>query len=179
MKPPKLVTIVFVIGLAFAMGPWIFLENPSRYWYVATILGLGAASIAGYNAQARMIGLGEPGEELLQKGWRWFKYRVLRRPVESESTGDAVKQPHHSMPHKPERSALSRGVFITGVALAAIPILLGAAIENKVAYTFVGIGCVLMMIARRNIPPDGPADPPHGRELLQVWWAWLFRGGRK
>jgi len=73
----KLTTIALTLGLSLALGPWVLIENPSRFWFWISIAGLVLASISGYNAQAGMIGLGEPGEDLMQSWWRavkkWFR----------------------------------------------------------------------------------------------------------
>jgi hypothetical protein len=69
----KLTSIVLSLGLSMALGPWIFIENPPKFWLWISITGLVLASVSGYNAQARMIGLGEPGEDLLQSWWRSIK----------------------------------------------------------------------------------------------------------
>jgi hypothetical protein len=69
----KLTSIVLSLGLSMALGPWIFIENPPKFWLWISITGLVFASVSGYNAQARMIGLGEPGEDLLQSWWRSIK----------------------------------------------------------------------------------------------------------
>lgn len=72
----KLSTVALTIGLSMALGPWIFIDAPSKNWFWVSVAGVLLASIAGYNAQAGMIGLGEPGEDLLQSWWRavkkWF-----------------------------------------------------------------------------------------------------------
>jgi hypothetical protein len=69
----KLTSIALSLGLSMALGPWIFIENPSKFWLWISIAGLVLASISGYNAQAGMIGLGEPGEDLLKSWWRSVK----------------------------------------------------------------------------------------------------------
>ena len=69
----KLTAIALTVGLSLALGPWIFIDHPSRIWLWISISGLLLASVAGYDAQAGMIGLGEPGEDLLQSWWRVVK----------------------------------------------------------------------------------------------------------
>ena len=69
----KLTAIALTVGLSLALGPWIFIDHPSRIWLWTSISGLLLASIAGYDAQAGVIGLGEPGEDLLQSWWRVVK----------------------------------------------------------------------------------------------------------
>lgn len=69
----KLTTLALIIGLILGLGPWIFIEQPSRFWVWISLVGVVLASIAGYNAQAGMIGLGEPGEDLLQSWWKSIK----------------------------------------------------------------------------------------------------------
>lgn len=36
---------------------------------------------------------------------------------------------------------------------------------------FIAVGGVLIMAARRKLPPTKPNDPPHGQEWLQGVWA--------
>ncbi|MBN9412038.1 MAG: hypothetical protein J0H69_23075 [Burkholderiales bacterium] len=70
---PKLTSIALVVGLSAALGPWIFLEIPSKHWYWFSLCGLGIAAVAGYDSQARMLGLGDPGENLLEVAFRWAR----------------------------------------------------------------------------------------------------------
>ena len=76
----KLTSLALSLGVALALGPWIFIDNPSRLWLCVSIAGLVLASIAGYNAQAGMIGLGEPGEELLQSWLSALKKWLRKKP---------------------------------------------------------------------------------------------------
>ena len=75
----KLTSIALVVGLSLGLGPWIFIEKPESYWIWISMFGAVLVSIAGYNAQAGMIGLGEPGEELLQSCWAWVKKWLKKR----------------------------------------------------------------------------------------------------
>ena len=74
---PRLVDLAIVVGLVLGLAPWIFLHEPNSYWLIVSVIGGLLCSIAGYNAQARAVGMGEPGEELLQKAWHWFRVKVL------------------------------------------------------------------------------------------------------
>ncbi|PZO13556.1 MAG: hypothetical protein DCF26_16730 [Burkholderiales bacterium] len=76
----RLVTIAFWIGLFVLIGPWVLLAEPSRYWLITSAVGGVLTSIAGYNAHAKMMGMGEPGEELLHSWWLWFKSKLNRIP---------------------------------------------------------------------------------------------------
>lgn len=74
----KLTTLARVVGIAMCLGPWLFLEEPGKYWYWTSLLGAVLASIAGYNSQAKMMGMGEPGEELLRSWLNRIK-KLIRR----------------------------------------------------------------------------------------------------
>lgn len=56
-----------IIGLALIFSPWIFGMPIGWIWYCISLVGLVLAGIAGYDAQASMYGLGNPGEEILRK----------------------------------------------------------------------------------------------------------------
>jgi hypothetical protein len=75
----KFTAIALVVGLSMTFGPWIFFENPSKNWFWISVCGVVLASIAGYNSQAGMIGLGEPGEELLQSWWKAIKKWISKK----------------------------------------------------------------------------------------------------
>ena len=75
----KLTAIALTVGLSLALGPWIFIDHPSRLWLWISMAGLVLASISGYDAQAGTLGLGEPGEELLQAWWRTAKKWVSKK----------------------------------------------------------------------------------------------------
>lgn len=74
----KLTDLSLVLGLLLVFGPFIFEIDLSPWlYYCLAVLGVVLASISGYNAQASMTGLGEPGEDLLQS-WlarikKWLK----------------------------------------------------------------------------------------------------------
>lgn len=69
----KYVTVALIVGISMSLGPWILIDKPSKNWFWFSVLGMLLASVAGYNAQAGMIGLGEPGEDLLQSWWKAIK----------------------------------------------------------------------------------------------------------
>lgn len=70
----KATDICFLIAFSLVFGPLIFdvQMNPWLY-YVMCLVGVVLAAIGGYNAQAGMVGLGEPGEDLLQSWWKVIK----------------------------------------------------------------------------------------------------------
>jgi hypothetical protein len=168
----KLVDFALVVGLVAGLGPWILLEDPQAWWLVFSLIGGLLCSIAGYNAQARAVGLGEPGEELLQKAWHWFRSKVLRHqvgPLRLLESADA----HQSIAPKPGLSLLSKLVQGVGLALVIAPILLGWQLGNDWRMGFIALGSVLILVARKTLPPKSPIDPPHGQELLQAVWGWV------
>ncbi len=69
---PKLTTLALFLGIFFCLGPWLLIDNPSKNWYWLSVIGGLLTTIAGYNSQARMLGLGEPGEELLKTWLSWI-----------------------------------------------------------------------------------------------------------
>lgn len=73
---PKLTTLALLLGLFLGLGPWLLIENPSKHWYWCSLLGVVLVAIDGYNSQAKMLGLGEPGEDLLKMWLRWLRERI-------------------------------------------------------------------------------------------------------
>ena len=64
------------MGLCLGLGPWVLLDQPSIWWYPVSLFGALAVSFVGYDAKASMVGMGEPGEELLQAWWEWVKAKA-------------------------------------------------------------------------------------------------------
>jgi len=176
----KLVDIALVVGLVAGLGPWISIAEPRSYWLVISIIGGVLCSIAGYNAQAKAVGLGEPGEVLLQQALHWFRIKVLRQNLEPLPPSEPL-QPHQSIAPMPPLSPLSKWVQGIGLVLVIVPTLLGWKVGNDWRMGFIAVGSVLIVLARRKLPPVHPSDPPHGQELLQAVWAWVqgvFKGHR-
>lgn len=174
----KLVDIALVVGLVAGLGPWIFIAEPSSYWLVISIIGGVLCSIAGYNAQAKAVGMGETGEELLQQALRWFRIKVLRQKLEPLPQPEPFA-PHQSIAPEPPLSILSKSVQGIGLVLVIAPTLLGWKVGNDTRMAFIAVGSVLIMAARSKLPPKGPNDLPHGQEWLQMVWAWVqgvFKG---
>lgn len=167
---PKFTTLVFFVGLGLGLGPWLLLEEPNIWWYIPSVLGGVLVAIAGYDAQAQMIGQGEPGEELLQRGWRWFKQHVLRMRVEPPPLLDPMFEPHASVVPRPPRSTLSNVVLMLGLVMALIPYYVLADLPQWARYVLIGAGSLLIVVSRKNAPPRDKSDPPHGREMVQVLW---------
>ncbi len=169
----KLVNIGFVLGGALIFVPPVFDLAVNRWvYYLMCLIGAALCAIAGYSAQAAAVGMGEPGEEILRRGMRWFKLRVLhldvREPVSPEPSVTG-----RSCAPRPPRSLLSRTVLTLGVVLALLPTTLGWDVSPAARIMLIGIGSVLVVISTRNLPPRQPDDPPHGQEFLQAAWHWL------
>lgn len=74
----RITTLLALLGLILGLGPWLFLDNPSTGWYWVSLVGGLMVAYAGYDAQAKMIGLGEPGELALQKAVRRVRAFLFR-----------------------------------------------------------------------------------------------------
>lgn len=76
----KLTDIALFVGAALILVPPVF-ELSIRGWKYYALVCIGAllCAVSGYNAQAKMMGLGEPGEDLLKEIWLWIKVNILRR----------------------------------------------------------------------------------------------------
>jgi hypothetical protein len=166
----KLITITLILGCALLFGPWYLFNQPSQGSIFLSILGFVLISIVGYNAQANMTGLGEPGEAMLQKALRWFRIKVLRQDLPPLSLPDPLAA-HKSITPLPPLSPLSKWVQGVGLVLVIAPTLLGWKGGNVWRMAFIAIGSVLIVLARRRLPPEFPSDPPHGQEFLQAVWA--------
>jgi hypothetical protein len=165
----KLITITLILGCALLFGPWYLFDQPSQGSIFLSILGFVLISIVGYNAQANMTGLGEPGEDMLQKALRCFRIKVLRQDLPPLSLPDPLAA-HQSITPLPPLSPLSKWVQGVGLVLVFIPTLFGWKVGNDWRMAFIAIGSVLIVLARRKLPPKHPNDPPHGQELLQAVW---------
>ena len=160
-------------GLVLIFGP-VVLEIDINQWvyYLMILIGVVLVSIAGYNAQARGLGQGEPGEELLQKAWHWFRVNVLRQQIDPMPPTETAGA-HQSVTPKPALSLLSKTVQGIGLVLVIAPTLLGWQVGNDWRMGFIALGSALIVVARKTLPPQSPNDPPHGKELLQAAWGWL------
>lgn len=171
--------IALHIGLLLIFGPVVLDISINRWaYYLMILVGGVLISIAGYNAQARATGLGEPGEELLQQAWHWFRVKVLRQNVAPLPAPEPVDA-HQSIAPEPPLSLLSKSVQGIGLVLVIAPTLQGWKVGNDTRMAFIAVGSVFIMAARSKLPPKGPDDPPHGQEWLQAVWWWvqgLFRG---
>lgn len=62
----RLTTIALIFGLVAGLFPWFFVDDPSWFWYFVSLGGGILVAIAGFDSQARLLGMGEPGESILQ-----------------------------------------------------------------------------------------------------------------
>lgn len=169
----KISDIGFLVGVSLILGPAIFEINLNKWiYYLMLLVGAILVSIAGYNAQARALGQGEPGEELLQKAWLWFRVKVLRQKVALLPSPEPMDA-HQSIVPMPPLSLLSKSVQGIGLVLVIAPTLLGWKVGNDWRMGFIAVGSALIVLARRTLPPQSPSDPPHGKELLQAAWGWV------
>lgn len=170
----KLTTIVLLIGCSLLFAPWYLLDKPALGSIFISLIGFVLLSLVGYNAQASMLGMGEPGEELLQKAWHWFRVKVLRQQVTPLPPPEPMDA-HQSIVPKPPLSLLSKSVQGVGLVLVIAPTLLGWKIGHDWRMGFIAVGSVLILLARKTLPPQSPDDPAHGQELLQAAWGWVHR----
>lgn len=168
----KLTTIVLLIGCSLLFAPWYLLDKPALGSIFISLIGFVLLALVGYNAQASMVGMGEPGEELLQKAWLWFRVKVLRQKVALLPSPEPMDA-HQSIAPKPPLSLLSKSVQGIGLVLVIAPTLLGWKVGNDWRMGFLAVGSVLIVLARRTLPPRNSNDPPHGQELLQAVWGWI------
>ena len=168
----KLLTLALVMGCALLFAPWYLISEPGIGSIALSICGFVLIAIVGYNAQASLMGMGEPGEELLQQAWRWFRVKVLRQKLEPLPQPEPL-EPHQSIAPEPPLSMLSKSVQGIGLVLVIAPTLLGWKVGNDTRMAFIAVGSVLIMAARSKLPPKGPNDLPHGQEWLQMVWAWV------
>lgn len=175
----KLTTIVLLIGCSLLFAPWYLLDKPALGSIFISLIGFVLLALVGYNAQASMVGMGEPGEELLQKAWHWFRVKVLRKQVDPLPPPEPMDA-HQTIVPKPPLSLLSKSVQGVGLVLVIVPTLLGWKVGNDLRMAFIAVGSVLIVLARRTLPPQNSNDPPHGQELIQVVWGWIQKkfGGK-
>ena len=69
----RLGSLAAISGLGLALGPWLFISDPSPWWFLVSIVGLLTAAIAGMGAQMEQLGQRNTGEELLTSMWSWVK----------------------------------------------------------------------------------------------------------
>ena len=166
------------MGCTLLFGPWYLVCEPGIGSIVFSICGFLLIAIVGYNAQASLMGMGEPGEELLQQAWRWFRIKVLRQKLEPLPQPEPL-EPYQSIAPEPPLSMLSKSVQGIGLVLVIAPTLLGWKVGNDTRMAFIAVGSVLIMAARRKLPPTEPNDPPHGQEWLQGVWAGVQRAFKR
>ncbi|MDO9358334.1 MAG: hypothetical protein Q7T70_04990 [Polaromonas sp.] len=69
--------VALLFGVVMIAGP-IFLEwSLGLGWYIGALIGVILVSIAGYDAQARLLKMGAPGEDLLER--LWAKLRKINK----------------------------------------------------------------------------------------------------
>jgi hypothetical protein len=118
----KLTDVGYLIGLVLILGPVLLDVSINRWlYYVMILVGTVLVSIAGYNAQAKAVGMGETGEELLQRAWYWFRVKVLRQNVAPLPAPEPVDA-HQSITPEPPLSMLSKSVQGIGLVLSLIHI---------------------------------------------------------
>jgi hypothetical protein len=69
----RLTDLAVITGVMLIIGPWLFKIPVNFFVYFGYLVGTVLLSIAGYDAQARMLKRGHPGEDLLQSAWIWIK----------------------------------------------------------------------------------------------------------
>ncbi|MEY2892364.1 MAG: hypothetical protein RJA98_2272 [Pseudomonadota bacterium] len=71
--------IGMVVGASLIAVPVIFDVDINRWiYYSMCLVGGVLCVIAGDNSTARMLGMGEPGEDLLREAWAWIKKKFQR-----------------------------------------------------------------------------------------------------
>ena len=60
-----LTLIISIISIACILGPWIFLAQPSKWWFLLTLWGLVLGWIIKYGIEMEMLGMGNTGEKFL------------------------------------------------------------------------------------------------------------------
>lgn len=68
--------LALMVGAVLIAGPLLMGWSLGMAWYIGALLGVVLASIAGYDAQARMLKMGSPGEDLLQRFWAIVKQKI-------------------------------------------------------------------------------------------------------
>ena len=59
----------FIAGVSLIVGPIVFGWPVGVVWYLGAIVGVVLLALAGYDAQARMLKMGSPGEDFLDRLW--------------------------------------------------------------------------------------------------------------
>ena len=72
----RLGSLAAVAGPGLALGPWLFISDPSPSWFFVSLVGFVIAAIAGMGAQMEQLGQRNAGEELLKSIWSWVKDSV-------------------------------------------------------------------------------------------------------
>ena len=61
--------VALIVGVTLIAAPILLEWKLGIGWYLGALLGVVLVSIAGYDAQARMLKMGTPGEDLLDRLW--------------------------------------------------------------------------------------------------------------
>jgi hypothetical protein len=74
----RLTDLALIVGMSLILGPWLLDLHAGWPVYVGYLVGTILLAIAGYDAQAHMLGQGNPGEKLLRTGLDWTKSKLHR-----------------------------------------------------------------------------------------------------
>jgi hypothetical protein len=74
----RLTDFASIVGISLILGPWLFDLRAGGLVYFGYLVGTVLLAIAGYDAQAHMLGQGNPGEKLLQSGLNWLKSKFSK-----------------------------------------------------------------------------------------------------
>lgn len=69
----RLTNFAWIVGVLLILGPWLLDLHVGGFVYFGYLVGTILLAISGYDAQAHMLGQGNPGEKLLQSGLNWLK----------------------------------------------------------------------------------------------------------
>lgn len=72
----KLTTIALLVGIVTGLFPWLYIDEPSWGWYLVSLAGGVLVAIAGFDSQAKLLGMQEPGEDLLRSWAKWLQKRI-------------------------------------------------------------------------------------------------------
>lgn len=72
----KKTDLALILGVVLIAGPLLLDWPLGVAWYTGALVGVVLVSIAGYDAQARMLKMGMPGEDLLQSIWDFFRRTI-------------------------------------------------------------------------------------------------------
>ena len=69
--------VALLFGVVMIAGPILLEWSLGLGWYRGALIGVILVSIAGYDAQARLLKMGTPGEDLLER--LWAKLRKINK----------------------------------------------------------------------------------------------------